>query len=187
MIGYIMLTAVERAADAHEAKGGSSVPYIVTILVAVFSSAGFWGVVTWLLGIRERRRKAKEQAEEDAKQKEEEKEARERREREEREENDRKALEFQQLLSQAQKQAQITALESADQRYAALHDDYARCCDGLKEIRKASFKILDALETVAGKLQRHEDGESYVAVITASEVIEIRDNIREARDTLYNW
>jgi len=149
--------------------------YIDTIGIAMVSSAGFWGLVTWLLGVRERRRKLKQ----DTLDAETKKKA-------EAEEKQRRDEEFHDLLSRAQTEAQRTALLSADSRYAALHADYTRCLDGLKEVRKTSFLILDALDGITSKFQKSDDG-NYTTTMTGEEMMDTRSSIRDARIALYQF
>lgn len=176
MTADVLQQAVQLLAEAPKepTKQDTNAPYIITIVLALITSGGFWGVVTWLLGIRERKRKEQQDAEEKAKKAAKDK-----------EEADRKELEYAQLLGAAQAEAQRTALLSADQRYSALHGDYEHCMEGLREIRKTAFLILDTLETIASKFKSEDNGETFSTTVTSVEMSEMKSNIREARATLY--
>lgn len=86
------------------------------------------------------------------------------------------------LLAKAQLAAQQAALESADARYDALHEDYADCRSGLREVRIAAFSLIDVVEMLLSRMTKN--GDRYTGELSAKDVRESRTAITTAREHL---
>lgn len=86
------------------------------------------------------------------------------------------------LLAAAQLAAQQTALESADARYGALHEDYENCRSGLREVRVAAFSLIDVVEMLLSRMTKN--GDRYTGELSAKDVRESRMAIATAREHL---
>jgi hypothetical protein len=86
------------------------------------------------------------------------------------------------LLAKAQLAAQHAALESADARYEALHEDYEGCRSGLREVRIAAFSLIDVVEMLLSRMTRN--GDKYSGELSAKDVRESRTAITTAREHL---
>lgn len=151
--------------------GGASIPFIETVAIAVVSGPASWGILQHFLTRRRRKEDAEKQEERN----------REAVEKEHRErlkaEDDRR-----ELLSEAQRTAQVTALESANARYTDLKTDYVECRAALVQIRDAASLLINVFESFLFKMQAAgENAETYTAVVQLSELGEARRAINEAR------
>lgn len=86
------------------------------------------------------------------------------------------------LLAKAQLAAQHAALESADARYDALHNDYDECRSGLREVRIAAFSLIDVVEMLLSRMTKN--GDRYTGELSAKDVRESRMAITAAREHL---
>ena len=86
------------------------------------------------------------------------------------------------LLAKAQLAAQQAALESADARYDALHEDYDECRSGLREVRIAAFSLIDVVEMLLSRMTKN--GDRYTGELSAKDVRESRTAITTAREHL---
>jgi multidrug efflux pump subunit AcrA (membrane-fusion protein) len=86
------------------------------------------------------------------------------------------------LLAAAQLAAQQTALESADARYGALHEDYEDCRAGLREVRIAAFSLIDVVEMLLSRMTKN--GDRYTGELSTKDVRDARVAIVTARTHL---
>ena len=86
------------------------------------------------------------------------------------------------LLAKAQLAAQQAALESADARYDALHEDYDECRSGLREVRIAAFSLIDVVEMLLSRMTKN--GDRYTGELSTKDVRESRMAITTAREHL---
>ena len=86
------------------------------------------------------------------------------------------------LLAKAQLAAQHAALESADARYDALHDDYEECRSGLRNVRVAAFSLIDVVEMLLSRMTKN--GDRYSGELSAKDVRESRAAVITAREHL---
>lgn len=86
------------------------------------------------------------------------------------------------LLAKAQLAAQHAALESADARYDALHDDYEECRSGLRNVRIAAFSLIDVVEMLLSRMTKN--GDRYTGELSAKDVRESRAAVVTAREHL---
>jgi chromosome condensin MukBEF ATPase and DNA-binding subunit MukB len=86
------------------------------------------------------------------------------------------------LLAKAQLAAQHAALQSADARYDALHEDYAECRSGLREVRIAAFTLIDVVEMLLSRFTKN--GDKYSGELSAKDVLDSRGAIATAREHL---
>jgi hypothetical protein len=146
------------------------------LLVAIVSGPLVWGLLQHVLT----RRRAN--AEEERKQHEHEQQVE-----AERVEAERLSRERRELLTAAQETAQRIALQSADERYGALHTDYESCRTALTECRDASWLLIEMLEGWMSRMQSQENGggeKVYAIPLSLHEVGEARRKINEARRRL---
>jgi hypothetical protein len=146
----------------------SSSPW-VTIVLALVSSGGLWGLLQFLLS----RRTRKHQEEKDTA-------ALKLAQREARDAEEQRV----ELLAEAQATAQRTALESAAERFASLDEDFRECRLGLREVRSVSFLLVDTMNLFMGRVRPTGDDE-YTIVLTADELSKGRFALEQARDRLY--
>lgn len=145
--------------------------FINTVLASILSSTGLWGAVQLLLTRRQRREDKEKEKIEAKKAEQQEQERRESREQERRE-----------MLAEAQATAQVTALNSAKERYEGLQADYQACRTDLDELREATWGMLSIVEALLVRLVPHpEEPEKMVAAIDTSQLGEIRRSINEVR------
>lgn len=145
-----------------------------TVATAVISSGVVMTVVTHVLSRRQRQKEEQRKADDDKRQEELD------RIRRERAEDDRR-----ELLAEAQNTAQRTALESANERYGRLNEDYQDCRTCLIQIRDATALLIDVFENFLIRLKPHsEDAEVYMTTIQLNELGEARRVINEARRQL---
>jgi hypothetical protein len=135
----------------------STTNYTVTVAVALISSGGLWTILQTLLTRRERKDKQRREMRED-----------------EQAEKDRSDL-----LAEAQRTAQQTALESADKRYNNLEKDYDSCRRGLGEVRDAAACLIDVMDGLMMKLE--PNGQNWHITMETAEVASVRSSINEAR------
>jgi hypothetical protein len=153
----------------------SSIPasllgYAGSISSALVTSGILWGVLQIMMNRRMRRNQHRKD-EQDIEEKER---------AAEKAEQDRKDL-----LAEAQNTAQRTALDSANQRYAALMEDYRGVRTGLRELREASSLLINAFEGFLLRMRPTEDGSSYHVVVQSEEMTIARNTIMEARSRLF--
>ena len=137
------------------------------IAASVGSSTVIWGLLQWLLTVKERGTKRKLEEKQEIRR------------------DEHEAKQRLELLAEAQATAQRTALESANERYLALQHDYENMRSGLREIKKASALMLNAFEGFLLRLRPNDDGKTYSAIIEMTEVELARRTIVEARDHLF--
>jgi hypothetical protein len=125
-----------------------------TILAALLTGTGSWGLLQFFL---DRRTRASNQAQTDATR--------------------------QQILSEAQMAAQKAALESANERYQGLHADYISTREGLKNCRNATDQLIEAVDRLVGRMRFH-NGDEVIMTMTSAEFLEMRAALRRARDHL---
>lgn len=144
-----------------------TITFAETVAIAVISSGGIWRLAQSFTNRRERRARA-DNAITKARQDELD------REQAEKDRND--------LLAESQSIAQRTALESSALRYKNLETDYLACRQGLNEVRDAASLLIDVFDNVMMKLRpTRANSETFTLTLQASEVIEVRRSISEAR------
>jgi hypothetical protein len=141
-----------------------------TIVIALLSSGTLWSVLQWLLGRRTRKQQNLKDAE-----------ALSRAQREARDSEEKRI----ELLAEAQRTAQRTALESAAARFDSLDEDYRACRDGLRDVRGVAFLLADAMNLIMSRVQSPTGADEYIAVLTAGDVEKARFAIGQARERLY--
>lgn len=130
---------------------------LVTLFVSIASSSGIWGTLQYVLSRRERKDKQ----------------------RKEKRDEDKAEKDRSDLLAEAQRMAQQTALDSADTRYKNLESDYGACRRGLGEVREAAACLIDVVESMMMKMVVTD--ESYSLTLEFREVVEVRKSITDAR------
>lgn len=83
-------------------------------------------------------------------------------------------------LSDAQRKLQRDVLDSANERYEALHKDYRECREGFSDLRVASNLLADVVERILYRLKPN-GAETFSVTVELAEVGEIRRVINEAR------
>ena len=145
--------------------------FLNTVLASILSSTGLWGAIQLLLTRRQRREENEKKKLAEQKAELLESERRESREQERRE-----------MLAEAQATAQVTALNSAKERYEGLQADYQACRTDLDELRDATWGLVGIIESLLIRLQPHgEDEGVLVASIDTSQLGEMRRSINEVR------
>jgi hypothetical protein len=93
------------------------------------------------------------------------------------------------MLATAQASAQRVALESANERYSALRDDYQECRDGLRAsreetlgIRTVNGNLIQAFEALLRGLRPGADNDTFTMTLTFEQVAEARKAIADARN-----
>jgi hypothetical protein len=151
----------------------------IPIVVAIITSSGGWGLLQLVLTRRQR----KEEAEKKKRDDERELEREEKREKELREQLDE---ERRSTLSEAQITAQRAVLDAQDERYGKLQKDYDNLFERMSKIHDASWLVVDALESILGRLRPIENGTTstqttYSLTIDLDELGAARRSINDAR------
>lgn len=147
-----------------------STDFVSTIAATVISSGTLWGGLQWVMSRRERKAQEKQK-----------------------EAEAQKAMldalkaedERRELLATAQVTAQKAALDSAAERFNALHADYMECRDGLRGVCSAAFLLIDAISTILGRVRPNKDSDDYSATLTSEELTKARFALDEARKQLH--
>lgn len=152
----------------------------IPIIVAVITSSGGWGLLQVILTRRQHREEIAKKLRDDEREIERE----EKRERELREQFDE---ERRSTLSEAQITAQRAVLEAQDDRYGKLQRDHDQLFDRMTKIHDASWLVVDALESVLGRLRPTENSvpgatnTTYTLTINLDELGTARRAINDAR------
>lgn len=152
------------------ANSGGQWSYVATVIAAVLSSSGIWGVIQLVLQRRSRRADLVKEA---------------RDQRQAQIEAIRQEEDRAELLAEAQSVAQRSALESAAGRYDALNKDYMECREGLRQIRSVTYLLVDAFVAMLGQMRPDPDGATYTARYTLEEIAKAHVAIDEARRHLH--
>jgi hypothetical protein len=160
---------------------GATPTFLESTITAVVSSGALWGGVQWFLNRKQRK------AEEERKKVEAHNALEEDRVRRLRVEAERR-----EVLAEAQRTAQRTALESANRRYEdlwsdhlALREDNAECRSGLASLRNATWLLINVFDDFLRRLQPSTaDHETYTLVLHLTELGEARRAINDARRLL---
>jgi uncharacterized protein HemX len=142
------------------------VNYALTVILALASGTGGWSLLQFVLTRTGRKAEmARHQAETERIQRE--------------AENNRQSI-----LSAAQITAQKAALDSSEQRYKELRQDYDSTRFVLKELRIATEALIDVMDTVIGQMRPQNETDIVVVTITSAEYLAARTAMREARHHL---
>jgi uncharacterized protein HemX len=142
---------------------GNNVNLVVTVLVALISGTGGWGVLQFVLNRTGRKAEIARQEAETERVKEE------------------TARDKSQLLSEVQITAQTTALESADRRYKGLEQDYTDQRKMLNELRTATWTLIETVDSLVRKMHARDESDEIKVNITHSDFLAIRAALAEAR------
>lgn len=147
-----------------------SAPLVEIVATSIFSSSGIWAVLQTVMTRRERKEKARND--------------------QTKAENDeleklKRERENEQWLGDAQVKVQRAALDSANSRYAALHDDYTAVRNEMKAVRAATGLTIEALSSVLDKFLPTDTGDTFSAVMKRGEMNNVRKTIGQARSQLY--
>lgn len=141
---------------------------LVTVLLALLSGTGGWGVLQFVLNRVGRKAEAArqmadtERIREDAKT---------------------RATERLALVAEMERKAYDKGQEAADKRYGELKTDYADCRRGLNELRVATEALIDAIDAIIARAQPL-NGEGVTVTVTREEITSVRAAIRSARSHL---
>jgi hypothetical protein len=143
---------------------GTDADFIKTIAAAVISSGVIVTALQHFLARGQRKRaEEKDDAKEQLKR--------------ERAEDERR-----ELLAEAQRTAQRTALESSDKRYNDLKIDYTDMRSGLSGLRDATAALINVFEGFLIRMRPGADNEeTYTAILQLGELGDARRAINEAR------
>lgn len=141
------------------------IDYLVTIIVALISSSGFFGLVQTLTNRRGRKAVAARDEAEAEKARLDKKKA---------------AVDRASMLVDAQALAQATALNSADMAYSRVANECAACREELGELRVVTEVLLTA---IAAMIDRARPGDPLT--VTTEELDTVHTAMRSARSHLY--
>lgn len=146
-----------------EVATGNNVNLVVTVLVALVSGTGGWGVLQFVLNRTGRKAEIARQEAETERLKEE------------------TARDKAAMLSEVQITAQTAALESADRRYRGLEQDYTDQRKSLNELRSATLTLIDTVDALVRRMHAKEENEEIVVNLSSAEFLAIRAALAEAR------
>jgi hypothetical protein len=148
----------------------SNVNVAVTIIVALVSGTGGWGVLQFILTRTGRKAEIARQLAEAEKAT---------------QEGERVKLETaaheSDLLQRAQVIAQRTALDSAAKRYRELREDYEEQRRSLRALRSATETLIDVVDSIAARMRPTKESEVVMVKVSAQEYLATRSAIAEAR------
>jgi uncharacterized protein HemX len=148
----------------------SDVNVAVTVIVALVSGTGGWGVLQFILTRTGRKAEiARQQAETERATQESEKFKQE------------TAAHESDLLQRAQVIAQRTALDSAAKRYRELREDYEEQRRSLRALRSATETLIDVVDAIAARMRPTKESETVMVKVSAQEYLATRSAIAEAR------
>jgi uncharacterized protein HemX len=141
----------------------NNVNLVVTVLVALVSGTGGWGVLQFVLNRTGRKAEiARQEAETERIQEE--------------TQRDKAAM-----LTEVQITAQTVALESADRRYKGLEQDHQDQRKVLNELRTATWTLIEIVDSLMRKMHSVEDSEEVRIQISSGDFLALRAALSEAR------
>lgn len=148
----------------------SNVNVAVTIIVALVSGTGGWGILQFILTRTGRKAEIARQLAEAEKSA---------------QESERFKQEIAthetDLLQRAQVVAQRTALDSAAKRYRELREDYEEQRQSLRALRSATETLIDVVDAIAARMRPTKESEIVMVKVSAAEYLATRTAIAEAR------